>query len=187
MSSRLTRRRTEPARGLADSAVEDFHAALSEVPSRSAPLAALALHSLTAKMLGAAVLAASMAAAGTKLDLQLAVIVYALALVAATASFLPGGMGTVEASMGALLVAHGVAPPNALAIVVTFRFFDLWLPVILGLMAVRRVRQQPIRPWREPSAPPDPHRAVVRPTCCAPTRGPLGCVEVPPPFAEVAP
>ncbi len=148
LRSRLTRRSAEHHQALPDDEFENFHAALREVPHRSASLVALVLHSLAAKLLGAAVLAASMVAAGTALDVRLAVIVYALALMAATASLLPGGVGPVEASMGALLVAQGVPGAAALAVVVTFRFFDLWLPVAAGLLAVRVPVLRPTRRWR---------------------------------------
>ncbi len=143
--SRLRRRRPVPSGTEADSpgtaAADDFHAALQEVRSRPAALGSLAVHSLIAKLLGAVILGASIAATGVHLNVPLALTVYALALVASAVSLLPGGLGTVEASMGALLAGHGLPAPTALAVVLTFRFFDLWLPVAIGALAVRGVRR----------------------------------------------
>jgi uncharacterized membrane protein YbhN (UPF0104 family) len=105
---------------------------------RRTPVASLPVigHALAAKLLGAGVLAAALGATEADVGLGTALAVYALALVAASASLLPGGVGAVETTMTVLLTGHGVPAATALAAVVTFRLLDLWLPILIGLLAV---------------------------------------------------
>ncbi len=104
--------------------------------ARQDPQASLPLlgHALAAKILGAAVLYLSLIAVGAEVGPAAAIIVYTLALVAAASSLLPGGLGTVEASMTLLLVGYGTPTPVALAAILAFRLLDLWLPILVGLM-----------------------------------------------------
>ena len=51
---------------------------------------------------------------------------------------IPGGVGVADASLGALLVANGVAGPTAAAAVLAFRLLDLWLPLLVGAAAGAR-------------------------------------------------
>ncbi len=114
-----------------------FHGAAAAI--RNSPRSAMPVlvHAVTAKFLGAGVLAASLAATGADIGFGKALIVYSLALIAAAVGVLPGGIGAVEASMGALLSSFGVAPPVAIAAVLTFRLLDLWLPLGVGLVMSR--------------------------------------------------
>lgn len=114
-------------------------ARLARHPANALPLLGYAL---AAKLLGAAVLTASLAATGTGVGFGQALAVYVISLVAAVVGILPGGLGAVEASMGALLTGFGVAAPVAIGAVLTFRLFDLWLPALLGLVAARILRSR---------------------------------------------
>jgi uncharacterized protein (TIRG00374 family) len=134
--ARLTRRIGVRAPASPDpSGVDRFYEAVEAV--RCNPTAALPVlaHALAAKLIGAAVLAATMAAVGADLDPGAALTIYALALVAAAGTILPGGLGAVEATMTVLLARYGVPPSTALAGTVAFRLLDLWLPVLVGLLA----------------------------------------------------
>ena len=51
---------------------------------------------------------------------------------------IPGGVGVADASLGALLIANGVAGPTAAAAVLAFRLLDLWLPLLVGAVAGAR-------------------------------------------------
>jgi glycosyltransferase 2 family protein len=69
-----------------------------------------------------------------------AVGIYASAVLLGSLSFLPGGLGSTEAVMSALLVGRGY--PVGLAVMITLlcRFVTLWLSVCLGWAAVLTLR-----------------------------------------------
>ncbi len=83
-------------------------------------------------------------------------VVYGLTQVAASLPVTPGGIGVVEASMTALLVAYGTRPTSALAVVLLYRIVSFWAFVPIGWLvwlvlelSVRRgARLQP-HPWAE--------------------------------------
>lgn len=125
-----------------------FHAAALSVRDSPNTVLPVFAHAVTAKLLGAGVLAASLAATGASISVTNALMVYALALIAATVGILPGGIGAVEASMTAILSSFGIAAPIAIAAVLTFRVLDLWFPLGVGLVAARGLnRMEP--PARE--------------------------------------
>ncbi len=101
-------------------------------PGSSLPVLA---HALAAKVIGASVLVACLAAVGADIGPGAALLVYALALVAAASTILPGGVGAVEATMTVLLTSYGVPTSVALAGTLAFRLLDLWLPIVVGLIA----------------------------------------------------
>lgn len=114
--------------------VDRFFEAIATVRAR--PLASLPVlaHALAAKVIGAGVLTAALAAVGADIGPGTALLVYVMALVAAAGTVLPGGIGAVEATMTVLLARAGVPAPTALAGTITFRFLDLWLPIAVGLV-----------------------------------------------------
>lgn len=114
--------------------VDRFFEALTVV--RADPLASLPLvaHALAAKLIGAAVLMACLAAVGADVAPGTALLVYVLALGAAATTLLPGGLGAVEATMTLMLTSHGVPTSVALAGTLAFRLLDLWLPILIGLV-----------------------------------------------------
>ena len=104
---------------------------------RPARIVRLLGHAVLGKLLGATVLTAALAASGLDVGPTEALIVYATALAASMVSIVPGGVGVVEGSLVALLVAGGAsAAPAALAVAV-FRVLDLWFPVLAGFLAAR--------------------------------------------------
>ena len=79
-----------------------------------------------------------------------AVGVYAVAVLIGGISFLPGGVGSTEAVMTALLAARGYSVSQALLITLTCRLVTLWLAVGLGWVAVFALRQRTapeVTPW----------------------------------------
>lgn len=70
------------------------------------------------------------------ISIQLAIGIYAIAVLAGAATFLPGGLGGTEAVMILLLVAAGV--DNSVAVVATLvcRIVTLWFAVFLGVGAL---------------------------------------------------
>jgi uncharacterized membrane protein YbhN (UPF0104 family) len=59
-----------------------------------------------------------------------------LAMLAGALSFTPGGLGSTEGVMAALLIRHGVAAPEAIAATVLIRSTTLWFAVGLGVAAL---------------------------------------------------
>lgn len=115
--------------------VDRFYRAVTAIrrdPRSSLPVLA---HAIAAKLFGVAVLVATLWAVGADIGPGPALIVYVLALVAAATTILPGGLGAVEATMTLTLTSYGVPTPAALAGTITFRLLDLWVPVIVGLLA----------------------------------------------------
>jgi uncharacterized membrane protein YbhN (UPF0104 family) len=59
-------------------------------------------------------------------------VIYGITQVAATFPITPGGLGVVEGSLAALLVAYGVHPQGAVATVVLYRIVSFWGVVPIG-------------------------------------------------------
>jgi uncharacterized protein (TIRG00374 family) len=78
---------------------------------------------------------------------QEAVGIYAVAIAVGALSFLPAGLGSTEAVMAALLVAHGFKLPDALLITFVCRVTTLWFAIALGwaVMFVLRGYRMPER------------------------------------------
>ena len=113
-------------------------------------------------------------------------VIYGLTQISASLPITPGGLGVVEGSLAALLVAYGATSASAFAIVLLYRIVSFWGLVPLGwgawfgleLAERHGLRQRP-HPWAlhthvgaaEGPAPVGPER-VMRPTPC------LDCPEV---------
>jgi uncharacterized protein (TIRG00374 family) len=78
------------------------------------------------------------------LDLSLAIGIYGVAVLIGGLSFLPGGIGSTEAVMMALLTTHGYSVSQALLITLTCRLVTLWLGVFVGWAAVFALRQRTV-------------------------------------------
>jgi uncharacterized protein (TIRG00374 family) len=80
-----------------------------------------------------------------------AVGIYGIAVLIGGLSFLPGGLGSTEAVMTALLANQGFSVSQALLLTLTCRLVTLWLGVLVGWGAVLCLRQRPIplvTPWK---------------------------------------
>lgn len=88
-----------------------------------------------------------LSALGADLGLLAAAFVFTFAIVVGAVSMLPGGLGSAEATMVALLAALGVDIETALAATVVIRATTLWFGVALGFavlpVALRRARARP--------------------------------------------
>jgi uncharacterized membrane protein YbhN (UPF0104 family) len=74
-----------------------------------------------------------------------AVGIYAVAVLVGALSFLPGGLGSTEAVMTALLTTQGFAVGDALLVTMACRIVTLWFAVCIGWVAVLllRIRMAP--------------------------------------------
>jgi glycosyltransferase 2 family protein len=76
--------------------------------------------------------------------------IYAVAVLVGAISFTPGGLGSTEAVMTALLAAQGYAVADALLITILCRIVTLWLAVCIGWAAVFSLRHRlvpAVAPW----------------------------------------
>ena len=68
--------------------------------------------------------------------------IYAVAVLVGAISFLPGGLGSTEAVMAALLTAQGFTVADALLVTIVCRLVTLWLAVLIGWVAVFALRHR---------------------------------------------
>ncbi len=131
-------RRRGVASGQTAQMPNDLFDAVANARTRPDAVRQLLAHAVLSKLLGAAALAAAVAAVGLPVTAAGAVVIYATALAASLVTIVPGGFGTVEASTAALLIGAGATAGAAAAAVALFRLFDLWVPVITGAVVARR-------------------------------------------------
>lgn len=75
-----------------------------------------------------------------ELSIPAAMGIYAIAIIVGALSFLPGGLGSTEAVMAALLFAHGYTMPQAILLTLVCRLLTLWLAVLIGWLCVWALR-----------------------------------------------
>jgi uncharacterized protein (TIRG00374 family) len=122
-------------------AADDLHEAMALVrraPARSLPTVG---HALGVALLGVMTMWAIMASVGAGHSLIVALVAYSVTVLFTIVGLLPSGVGFVEVSLAAALVSFGVDGPRTAAIVVLYRIFQLWLPVIVGAVLAPRVRR----------------------------------------------
>lgn len=84
---------------------------------------------------------ASLAVAGTRgAPLGGVALAYLVGQLAAAVPITPGGVGVVEAAMIGALAAQGVPAGQAAAVVLAWRLFSHWLPIVVGLAVYAGVR-----------------------------------------------
>ncbi len=66
--------------------------------------------------------------------------IYSIAIIVGALSFLPGGLGSTEAVMIALLAAHGYPMADAIVLTLVCRLLTLWFAVAIGWIAVAALR-----------------------------------------------
>ena len=78
---------------------------------------------------------------GIDVSYSSAVGIYATATIIGAFSFLPGGLGSTEAVMVALLAARGYGLSDSILITLVCRVCTLWLAVAAGWLAVLVLRR----------------------------------------------
>jgi uncharacterized protein (TIRG00374 family) len=71
-------------------------------------------------------------AAGHPVSLGVLLAGYGLPLLLGKVTFLPGGVGVVESTMAALYHGLGVSNGVAVVVILIYRFFSFWLPLLIG-------------------------------------------------------
>lgn len=72
----------------------------------------------------------------TGVEWQTACFVYAFSMLIGGISFLPGGLGSAEATMIGFLLFRGVSQSDAVAATVIIRLATLWFAMLLGMIAM---------------------------------------------------
>lgn len=80
------------------------------------------------------------AIAPDRISLFAAMGAYSIAIIVGALSFLPGGLGSTETVMAALLVAHGYTTAQAILLTLVCRLLTLWLAVLIGWICVWLLR-----------------------------------------------
>ena len=81
-----------------------------------------------------------LAALGSPLPLPLSVFVYSFSMLVGGLSFLPGGLGSSEIVMVALLVGNGLPESAAVTATILCRLATLWFAVAIGVVCLARSR-----------------------------------------------
>ena len=110
-------------------------------PTRALPTTA---HALIVDLVGVIELWAVCHAIGSGTGLAVAFIGYVVSVLFTIMSVLPGGLGFVELSLGAVLVSFGATAVTAAAVVVLYRLFELWLPLVAGGLATAGLSKRTI-------------------------------------------
>lgn len=100
------------------------------------------LHAILVEVLAVAMLWATLHAVGAGFDPSVALVAYSISVMFFIVGVLPGGLGFVEASLGVVLSGYGVSVAAVAASVVLYRLLELWLPLAVGAVAVRKMRSQ---------------------------------------------
>jgi uncharacterized protein (TIRG00374 family) len=77
----------------------------------------------------------------TGISLEIALFIYAIAMLAGAASFMPGGLGGAELAMTGLLSLNNVPLADAIAASLVIRLATLWFAVLLGGLALALGKQ----------------------------------------------
>jgi hypothetical protein len=114
-------------------------------------------------------------------------VAYGLTQLSASLPVTPGGLGVVEGSLAALLVAYGMPASEALAATLLYRLVSFWSLAPIGWMvwfgielAQRRGTRIRAHPWAvhlHGPSPADPALARTGPGRVVPPRPCLGCEE----------
>jgi uncharacterized protein (TIRG00374 family) len=76
---------------------------------------------------------------GVSLPIMSALAIYPLAMLAGAASMLPGGVGTTEVTLVALLSLFNVPLETATLAAIGIRFASMWFSVLCGLVAMSSI------------------------------------------------
>jgi phosphatidylglycerol lysyltransferase len=120
-------------RGWAHRGVETLRQTIAEIWHHRRAFLICLLWSLAAHATNLAVFAAIFLAFHQPIFFSQLLVVYTTAMLLVVFSPTPQGIGIVEGAASALLISFGFATPIALAVVLLFRVYTFWLPLLLGI------------------------------------------------------
>ena len=131
----VARWRKDRDREIDHSGADQLYAAARLVWERPTATVPIVVSAVFLETLGVALVWISMLALGAPGGVPVALLGYSLSVLFGIVGFLPGGFGFVEASLLSVLLAAGSTVPQAGAVVVVYRLFEWWLPVLAGACA----------------------------------------------------
>ena len=133
-------RRRPPDLAQRDLAIADLREAVGVLHQRPAATVPGIVVALGVQVVGIGMLAAVLAAVRGPGDPTIPLVAYVISVMFSIIAFLPGGLGFVEVSLGALLVSFDYSTGKAAAAVALYRLLQLWVPVVVGFVASRGMR-----------------------------------------------
>jgi len=93
------------------------------------------------KLAGAELVTVGIHAAGGSVSFATGLAMYAVATVAGSLALVPVGLGVVELTMMHSLTGSGLTIPQAAAALMIYRLFQLWIPMLAGVVACVGLRR----------------------------------------------
>lgn len=147
---RIGLRRHTPA-PLVDEVADEVFNAISSLRRRPRAVAPALLWAIGLQVLGVAELAAVLTSVDGARGLDVAAAGYTMALLFGIVGLLPSGAGFTDVSLGVVLVSFGSTVAEAAAAVALYRLVQLWLPVTIGAVAIRRLGPHTTGPIEAPT------------------------------------
>ena len=124
---------------------------------------------LVGKLAGAMLVMVGVHATGGAVSFATGLSIYAIATVAGSLALVPVGLGVVELTMMHSFADSGLTIPQAAAALIIYRLFQLWLPMLaglVGLIGLRRPRTIAVAADAVlPATDGEPIRVAIRPSC----------------------
>lgn len=130
----LVKRRAGPER-MSHSAADELYEAVLELRRERRRAVPVFLLALAVDLIAVAQIYAAMQAVGAPGGLTVALAGYGISTLLGVIGLLPGGLGFVELSLAAVLIAAGTPAGAAAAAVVLYRLAELWVPLAAGAVA----------------------------------------------------
>jgi uncharacterized membrane protein YbhN (UPF0104 family) len=96
---------------------------------------------LAGKLAGAMLVTVGVQAAGGSVSFATGLSIYAVATVAGSLALVPVGLGVVELTMMHSFTGSGLTIPQAAAGLMIYRLFQLWLPMVAGVIGLIGLRR----------------------------------------------
>lgn len=141
-SQRVVFRRSVRFRPDEDRADEMFEA-IALVKRRPARAVPAALAAVAVDLLAVLELWVALRAVGVDVGPSVPFVAYSISTLFAVVGLVPGGIGVVELSVGAVLHSFGIPLSLAAAAVVLFRVGEFWIPLAVGAIASHRYMLRP--------------------------------------------
>lgn len=139
----LDRLRRRPPRDVDPTSADELFESLTllkQQPRRCVPVLG---HAVAVELIGVVQVAAAVGAVGIRPSVSVALVAYTVSALFGIIGFLPGGIGFLDVSLGAVLVSYGLVLADASAAVVLYRAVELWLPLLIGALALRFAIRRP--------------------------------------------
>jgi uncharacterized protein (TIRG00374 family) len=131
------------AKGLGEwveSVISEFKIATETMRNNPTKVRELIFFALFSHLVNITCLQLLFLAFGQPVDVGTLIAGYAVGKLFLVISITPQGLGVVEGAMTLVFAKLGIPTPTAVVVVLAFRGMNLWLPVIVGAITLRKVR-----------------------------------------------